>query len=122
MGRREVGSEEPTEGACCLTTSRTDFPLFYNPTASTTLKSFLPPAPPPDTVSQSRAGNEVPGALRPQLSEDSARLPESQSLGSIELAVGSRGLRAGVLIKLPGSEAAISSLSEAQPGIRGGLL
>lgn len=74
-----------------------------------------------DTDSQSRAGDEVPGALRPQLSEDSARLPDSQSLGSIGLAVGSWGLRAGVP-KLPASEAAISSLSEAQPGIRGGLL
>lgn len=74
-----------------------------------------------DTVSQSRAGDEVPGALRPQLSEDSARLPESQSLGSTGLAVGSRGLRAG-MPKLPASGAAISSLSEAQPGIRGGLL
>lgn len=71
-----------------------------------------------DTVSQSRAGDEVPGALRPQLSEGSARLPDSQSLGST---VGSRGLRIGVP-KLPASEAAISSLSEAQPGIRGGLL
>lgn len=73
------------------------------------------------TVSQSRAGDEVPGALRPQLSEDSAKLPDSQSLGSIGLAVGSQGLRAGVP-ELPGSEAAIFSLSEAQPGIRGGLL
>lgn len=71
-----------------------------------------------DTASQSRAGDEVPGALRPQLSEGGARLPDSQSLGST---AGSRGLRTGVP-KLPASEAAISGPSEAQPGIRGGLL
>lgn len=74
-----------------------------------------------DTVSQGRAGEEVPGALRPQLSEGSVRLPGSQSLGSTGLAVGNRGLRAGVP-ELPGSAAAISRLGEAQPGIRDGLL
>lgn len=121
LGRREVGSEEPTEGAYRLTSWRNGSPSFYKTTLSLMGRSFLPPPQSltcVDTVSQSRAGDEVPGALRPQLSEDSARLPDSQSLGST---AGSRGLRTGVP-KLPASEAAISSPSEAQAGIRGGLL
>lgn len=71
------------------------------------------------TVSQSRAGVGVPGALRPQLSAGCARPPGSQSLGSAGLAKESRGLRAGVP-ELPGSAAAISSLRPSL-GIRGGL-
>ncbi|KAL0608972.1 hypothetical protein AAY473_021258 [Plecturocebus cupreus] len=47
------------------------------------------------TVSRSCAGEEVPGALRPQLSADCVRPPGSQTLGSTGLAAGSRGLRAG---------------------------
>ena len=72
------------------------------------------------SVSQSRAGEGVPGALRLQLSVGCAGPPGSQSLGSTELAKGSRGLRAGVP-KLPGSAAAISGLKPG-PGIRDGLL